>query len=186
MAEPLGGTGMILMWQLLKEIADWVDPIGVLVGLITAVPVFWTWWEIVFGARRRRRELFREARRHQGERPAILVVDFLPGKDMDAAVAHARRNLPALADIPDERLVRVRLDHWLEPDDMPEVYRLIQHAARELLVLGADVVHLFYGGPSIGAAVLGTELANGARVLFYQHHQGRYQNFGPLREPRIR
>lgn len=145
--------------------------------------MFWTWWEVVFGARRRRRVWFRQARRHTGERAAILVVDFLPGKDITAAVERARNNTPELKDIPDSRVFRKGTDKSLTPDNMPEIHDLIRSAAGEVLSAGADVVHLFYAGPAIGAAVLGAELANGARVLLYQHNQGQYENFGPLRGP---
>ena len=173
------------MWELFKQFTDVLNPFGIVIGVATAIPVFWTWWEVVFGERRRRRVLLRQARNHVGMRPAILVVDFLPEKDMQAAVAHTRQNIPELQAIPEDRVVRIAVDHWLKPGDMEEIYRRVQKGAGEVLALGADVVHLFYGGPSIGAALIGTELANSARVLFYQHHQGQYQNFGPLREPRM-
>jgi hypothetical protein len=175
------------MWDSFKQFAEnFLNPVGIVVGLIAAIPVFWTWWEVVFGARWRRREWFRQARRHTGERAAILVVDFLPGKDIAAAVERARNNIPELKDIPDSRVFRKSTEQPLTPDNMPEIHGLIRSAARDVLSAGADVVHLFYAGPAIGAAVLGAELANGARVLLYQHNQGQYENFGPLREPRSR
>lgn len=175
------------MWEPIKNFIDTVlDPIGIVVGLLVAIPVFWTWWEVVFGARRRRREWFRQARRHTGERAAILVVDFLPGKDIAAAVERARNKTRELKDIPDNRVFRKVTEQPLTPENMPEIHVLIRAAARDVLSAGVDVVHLFYAGPAIGAAILGAELANGARVLLYQHNQGQYENFGPLREPHSR
>jgi hypothetical protein len=31
-------------------VMTWFDPVGVVVGLIIAVPVLWTWYEVVLGA----------------------------------------------------------------------------------------------------------------------------------------
>lgn len=33
-------------------IAVWLDPIGVVLGLLALVPIVWTWWDVVFGRRR--------------------------------------------------------------------------------------------------------------------------------------
>ena len=57
-------------------IADWLDPLGIVLGLIALVPIFWTWWDVVFGRRRRQRRWFAEISRRPGERPAILIVDL--------------------------------------------------------------------------------------------------------------
>ena len=30
-------------------IADWLDPLGIVLGLIALVPIFWTWWDVEIG-----------------------------------------------------------------------------------------------------------------------------------------
>lgn len=162
-------------------IAAWLDPLGIVLGLVALVPIFWTWWDVVFGRRRRERHWFADIRRRPGERPAILIVDLLPGKDVHAAVENFRRALPALADIPDDRIVVIERQQTLMPDDLPDLHRELRAAAAQLLKAGADCIHYFHAGPAIAAALVGAEFANGARVLLYQHESGSYRNFGPLR-----
>jgi hypothetical protein len=162
-------------------IADWLDPLGVVLGLVALVPIIWTWWDVVFGRRRRERRWFAEISRRPGERPAILIVDLLPGKDVHAAVENFRRRDPPLAAIPDERIRCIVREHSLTPADLPDLHRELRAAAAQLLKAGADCIHYFHAGPAIAAALVGAEFANGARVLLYQHEGGTYRNFGPLR-----
>lgn len=162
-------------------IADWLDPIGVVLGLLALVPIVWTWWDVVFGRRRRERRWFNAIRRQPGERPAILIVDLLAGKDVRASVENFRRQQPALAAIPDERILVVRRDRAITAQDMPDLHRELRHVAAQLLKAGADCIHYFHAGPAVVAALVGAEFANGARVLLYQYGDGCYTNFGPIR-----
>lgn len=162
-------------------IAAWLDPLGIVLGLISLVPIFWTWWDVVFGRRRRERRWFAEITRRPGERPAILIVDLLPGKDVHAAVENFRRRDDALAAIPEERMVSIVRERSLTPADLPELHRELRAAAAQLLKAGTDCIHYFHAGPAIAAALVGAEFANGARVLLYQHEGGSYRCFGPLR-----
>lgn len=162
-------------------IANWLDPISVVLGLLALVPIVWTWWDVVFGRRRRERRWFADIRRRPGERPAILIVDLLSGKDVRAAVEQFRSQQPALAAIPEDRVITLQRDCNLTPDDMAQLHRDLRLAAAQLLKTGADCIHYFHAGPAIAAAVVGAEFANAARVLLYQHDRGGYVNFGPLR-----
>jgi hypothetical protein len=135
----------------------------------------------VFGRRRRERRWFADIRRQPGERPAILIVDLLPGKDVRASVENFRRQQPVLMDVPDERIVIVRRDAHLTPQDMPDLHRELRGAAARLLKTGTDRVHYFHAGPAAVAALVGAEFANGACVLVYQYGNGSYVNFGPIR-----
>ena len=162
-------------------IGDWVDPVGVVLGLIALVPIFWTWWDVVFGRRRRERRWFAEISRRPGERPAVLIVDLLPGKDVHATVENFRRRDATLAAIPVERIVSIVREQPLRPADLPELHRELRVAAAQLLVAGTDRIHYFHAGPAIAAALVGAEFANGALVLLYQHEAGTYRCFGPLR-----
>ncbi len=169
----------------LKAVSDWImtylDPIGVVIGLIIAVPVIWTWVDVVFGRKRRRRRWYEEARGRTGNRPAILIVDLLTDKDVRTAVEHYRQGEPDLKDIPAERIVLVSRDRRLTEAHMPDLLLDIRRAAGDLIAAGADTVHYFHAGPGIAAALVGAEFSNGCRVLLYQHEPGGYRNFGPLR-----
>ncbi|MGK2925601.1 MAG: hypothetical protein ACSLE2_08260 [Lysobacterales bacterium] len=162
-------------------IADWLDPIGVVLGLLALVPIVWTWWDVVFGRRRRERRWFNAIRRQPGERPAILIVDLLAGKDVRASVENFRRQQPALAAIPDDRILVLHRDRAITAQDMPDLHRELRHAAAQLLKTGADCIHYFHAGPAVVAALVGAEFANGARLLLYQYGDGYYTNFGPIR-----
>ena len=109
-------------------IAYWLDPIGIMLGLVALVPIFWTWWDVVFGRRRRERRWFAEISRRPGERPAILIVDLLPGKDVHAAVENFRRRDAALAAIPDERICSIVREQPLTPADLPALHRELRAA----------------------------------------------------------
>lgn len=162
-------------------IMNWLDPIGVVVGLVISVPVFWTWWDVVFGRRRRERRWFYEIRRTPGNRPGILIVDLLVGKDVRPAVERYRQQVSELQAIPEERILVIRRDAKLTPEAVPDFQRELRRTAAELLKQGVDTVHCFYAGPAAVAAMVGAEFANGARMLVYQHDGSGYQNFGPLR-----
>lgn len=164
---------------------DWImtvlDPIGVVVGLVIAVPVIWTWIDVVFGERRRKRRWFREARNRAGQRPAILIIDLLIDKDIRSAVEHYRQTHDALAAIPDDRVITIARGRRLSADDMPDLARDIRAAAGKLIAAGADTVHYFHAGPAAVAAIVGAELGNAHRVMVYQHDPDGYHNFGLLR-----
>jgi hypothetical protein len=116
-------------------------------------------------------------------RPAILVVDLLPGKDVRAQVEHFMADNEALRQIPSDRRFYLDRQKPLTPDAMSDFVSELRQKAADIARAGCDTVHLFYAGPLAGAAIVGAEFANGACCLFYQHQQGRYENFGPLRHP---
>lgn len=168
--------GVIREW-----VMAWLDPIGVVLGVLIAVPVVWTWWDVVIGDRRRRRRWFREAGRAPGDVPAILIVDLLPGKDIGAAVERFRRRQEGLREVAPERVVVVSRGERLEPEAMPDLHREVRAAAGRFTAMGVDTIHYFHAGPAAVAAIVGAELANGCRVIVYQHGASGYCNFGPLR-----
>lgn len=170
------------MWQGISDfIMTWLDPIGVVLGLVIAVPVFWTWWEVTLGQRRRRRRLFRELRRNPGGRPAILILDLLPGRDVRPAVERFRQTDEALRAIPEGRVFCLSRDVPLAPEDMAVILEELRRVNARIVGEGVDVLHYFHAGPACTAALVGAELANSARVIIYQHDHGNYVNFGPLK-----
>ncbi|BCX88950.1 hypothetical protein MIN45_P1320 [Methylomarinovum tepidoasis] len=170
------------MWSVFADfVVTWLDPVGVVLGLIATLPVFWTWYEVVFGERRRRKRWFDEVRRQPGRRPAILVLDLLPGKEIRTQVEHFRAHSDALKDIPEERVFVISREKALTPAEVPALQDEIRCTARRILASGADRVHYFHAGPAFAAALVGAEFANAAPLLLYHYQGGAYRNFGPLR-----
>ncbi len=169
--------------SMMEAVSDFVmtylDPIGVVMGIVVAFPVFRT-WALVGREYRHRRRWFREVRKKPGRRPAILIVDLLPAREVRQQVENWRRGHRALADIPDDRIFELRRDGWLQSEDLPSLHEDIGRQLGRVASAGCDTLHLFYAGPVAPALVLGARLANGPRVLLYQHHAGEYMPFGPL------
>ena len=164
----------------LHIIHTWLDPVSIVFGIILAVPVFATWYTVTLGEKRRRRRWFREAMRQPGNRPGLLVIDLLPGKDVGVMVEQYRQQHEALKAMPRERMATIQRDTPLEAKDMPELVGDIRAAASRLMRQGVDTVHYFHAGPAVVAALAGAEFANGCRVLLYQYGAGGYRCFGPL------
>lgn len=170
------------MWQTFSApIMTYLDPVGVVVGILIAIPVFWTWYEVTLGQRRERRRLYRELRTDPGQRPGILILDLLPGKDVLPAVEHFRQTDEVLRAIPPERLFVLARHRALNPQDMAVLQDDLRRLAARAVAQGVDVLHYFHAGPAVAAALVGAELGNGCRVILYQHHHGNYVNFGPLK-----
>lgn len=57
-----------IVWaEAIKHFVDtYLDPLGIVLGLILAFPIFGTWWEVTVGRRRRERRWFQEIRRRPG------------------------------------------------------------------------------------------------------------------------
>lgn len=170
------------MWPTISDlIMTYLDPIGVVVGILIAVPVLWTWYEVTLGQRRQRRRLYRELRANPGQRSGILVLDLLPGKDVEPAVERFRQGDEVLKTIPPGRCFALARDRALTPEDMPGLHDDLRKVAARIVAEGVDVLHYFHAGPTVAAALVGAELANGCRVILYQHDHGSYRNFGPLK-----
>ncbi|SFF47504.1 hypothetical protein SAMN04488120_10557 [Fontimonas thermophila] len=162
-----------------------VDRIGIVVGLVVAVPIFWTWWQVTFGIQRRRRRWLREISQTPGARPGVLIIDQLAGRDVRVAVERYLASNPALAAIPSDRRQVVKRDSMLMPEHTADFARDLRSAVRRLQDAGVDVIHCFHAGPDVSAMIAGAELSNGPRVLLYHFEQGSYQNFGPLEPLRM-
>lgn len=168
------------MEDLLRFITGTLDPIGTVVGLLLAIPVVWTWYDIVLGRKRRARRWLHEACRDPGQRPALLLVDLLADKEVLPQMERFIATRPELAAIPADRRFKLRRDRRLTPDSLPELAADVRARTADIARAGCDTVHCLYAGPSAAAALIGAEFANGARCLIYQHNQGRYENWGPI------
>lgn len=164
-----------------------LDPIGIVIGLIISVPIFWTWYDLVLGRRRRFNKWRKHASSYTGELKAILIIDLLSGKDMSNQVErYITSQQETLGNIPKERRVHLNWQDEMTPENAPDIARRMQEEIASLQ--GIDELHVFYGGPTTAAAMLGAELANiGCKVMLYQNdrNQQKYVNFGPLRYPHL-
>lgn len=160
--------------------ADYLDPIGILIGIILAIPVFWTAYHVTWGEEAQRRRFFKQISKKPGRTPSILVVNLLPGKDMRNQVENFRQQHEVLKDIPQERIITIRRDAPLQPKDVSELQNELKKAAAALMDSGTDCIHIFLAGPLVAAAMVGAEFAN-MPANVYQYQGGEYVNYGVLR-----
>lgn len=165
----------------MTELWSWLDRASIVAGLVLAIPVFWTWWEVTFGMKQRQRRWLKEVCLDTGARPSILMVDLRPGSDMRAQVTRFVEGHEALRAIPQDRRFRVFRQHELTAQDMPELSEELRLRAADIARAGCDVVHCFYSGPVTAAMLVGAEFANSCRLMLYHFNQGQYIPFGPLR-----
>ena len=171
---------------LLEFTANVLDPIGVWIGLILAVPVFWTWIDLSLLRGRRHRHWLEQVRREPGRRPAILIVDLKAGADIRTQVENFRMGDPQLREIPEAHVGRVFRDKPLAIEDLADLLGEVRNHAADFMRQGVDTIHLFYAGPLAPMAMIGAQFANGFKVLVYQHRPGSggvYDNWGPLQQP---
>lgn len=162
---------------------QYVEPASVIISLILAIPVFWTWWEVTIGKRRQHRKWLHAVKEEPGRNPSVLIVDIpkdSPGRSIKTQVERYRSNHAELALIPSDRIFHIQFGGSLKPDDMARVQREIRKAACEIYAAGTDVLHYFHQGPVSSAAMVGAEFANACQVNMYQWDQNTYQPWGPL------
>ncbi|SEB09032.1 hypothetical protein SAMN05660964_03493 [Thiothrix caldifontis] len=170
------------MQTLLDIINTILDPLGIVIGLILAIPVFWTWYQVVWGNRRRYRQYLQAIRTAPGNRPAILIIDLLPGRNIRAAVENYCQQHANLAAIPRERIFYLQRD-GLGVYQVDAFKASVRQQVGEMYAQGVDRIHYFHAGPSMAAAMVGAELSNGCPVLLYHHEGNGYHGFGLLKLP---
>ena len=169
--------------QMLNEFTmKYLDPLGIWIGLLLAIPVFSTWF-IVLGQKRQNKKIWQQARKVTGNLPAVLIVDILPGKDISTNVRQHLNSEDTFKNIPEERIITLTWGQSLKPNDMPDFTLQLRKAISQIYNTGADRIYLFFGGPNSAATVIGSELANNIPTILYQYNivQGKYENFGPLK-----
>lgn len=158
------------------------------IGLVTAVPVFWLWYDLIYGRTRKHKKWMSDAVENTGRLPVVLIVDLLAARDIEVAVKHFMAGDERLKNIPEERIIKISRNKELLPADMPALASEIQDAAGEVLRHGADELNVFIASPVSVAAMVGAEFSNlSCKVLLYQNDRASntYVNFGPLRHPRF-
>jgi hypothetical protein len=157
--------------------------IASVVGIITAIPIFWTWYEVTFGRTRRHKAQLQQIMQAPGSRPAILIVDLLPGKDVKAQVMNYVKSRPELAGIPAERTFHIGTEKPMSPEEVPAFVDRLRTVSADIVRAGTDCVHLFYAGPIVAMAHVGVEFKRGCKVLLYHHEHGTYVPWSPLELP---
>jgi hypothetical protein len=170
------------MQTLLGFINTILDPLGIVIGLILAIPVFWTWYQVVFGAQRQQRRWLHEISVSPGVRPVILILDLLPGKNIRAAVEQFRQQDAVLKQVPPERIFTLSWNKPLTPATLHDLHQALRRVSHDILNAGTDRIHYFHAGPVAAAASAGAEFANGAPVVLYQYDSGLgiYQRIGAM------
>ena len=158
-----------------------LEPISVVIGIITFFPVIITLWKVTVGEKRQRNKIFKEICNQSGERPAILVVDLKPDVDIWPQVSKTIQENPQLKSVSESRIYRINRAKWLEPENMPDLVDELREKIGSIMSAGVDNIFLIYAGPVTPMAIIGAELANCCRVILFQHHQGVYINWGPLK-----
>ena len=173
------------------EIHKFVQVIDPYVGLLASIPIILTFYEVWFGRTRRHNKWFKQIVRAPGDRPAILIVDILVGKEIKAQVENYRGGIPALKDIPADRIFRVDAasigvtSAELSAKDLTAFARKIGDTIADMYRAGPDVVHYFHSGPLPTVALVAASLANSFRVQMYHWRQGHYECWGPIRHPGV-
>jgi len=175
------------MWESFSNWMSAAEPVDILISLISSVFIFATWWTVTVGRWRRERRVFRELKSNSGTRPAILILDLNPNKDIELDVERFRQTQPDLAAIPKERIRKISRIRDLKSEDMIGLVQDIRQAKADFARHSVDLIHFFYGGPIIVPTLVGAEFVNGCMVLLYQHLPGRgtYENWGPLRHDNV-
>lgn len=163
---------------MIEFIMTWLDPISIVVGLIATVPIFWTWWEVAFGRRRRHAKWYKDARSGKAV-DAVLIVDLLAKEDMRPEIVRflAGKGIG----IANERIFELNEHCELKAEHLPELVTKLREKIGEISRLAPGHLHLFYGGPAAFAMVVGAELANKGNIHIYQRTNGQYYDWGPIR-----
>lgn len=170
------------MHDLIYFIEHVLGPISTVFGILSAVPIFWTWYSIVWGKKKRHRRWHEQATKIPGNRPSVLIVDLLPDKDVTVQVEHFMKSDEKLKSIPQDRVFKLSRSGRLNLEDMADFHRQIVEVSAEIVHSATDVLHVFLASPVSAAAMVGAEFANAQfQVMIYQAGNGNYVNFGLLK-----
>lgn len=157
------------------------DKIGIILGYIAFLPLGYSAW-ILLTMERRRKNNLKRIRKEPGNRPVVLIVDLVKTLDIQADVENFIRATDELKDIKSEDIHRVQRTKDLSPDDVDSILEDIRKERYEIVCKGTDKIHLFFGGPSSIALMIGAEFSNGCSVICYQRNNDtkRYEVWGHI------
>ncbi len=162
---------------------DYIGPIESNLSIIEIVFVILIFFKISVGQKRRQRKVTNELRNQQGNRPAILVLDLNPRKNIRNDVERCRQLDPELAKISDNLVKEITWSREITPDDTVEIVKQLRQANSEFALEAVDQINFFFSGPSPVAALVGAEFVNSCPVRLYHYDASRstYMNWGPIR-----
>lgn len=150
-----------------------VDRFGIIIGLLVAVPVFWS-WGILLTQKRRQRQLLKRLEKISGDRPLAVSIDLMPGESGNQALLYLKKQG---LDMEFLKVTREQLDKEGLQNFIEELHKV----RAEAMMKGADRLHLFYRGPVVGAMLVGEVFSNTAATIYhFDKNLGTYENWGPL------
>lgn len=171
------------------EISSLIGVTASTIGVFTAIPIIWTWYDIVWGRKKRHRDYLKNAANLAGNRPGILVVDLLPSRNIWQAINKFCQANEQLKNIPKDLIFKIDYFHLMSAKTMPDLARDLRKISSDALNHGVDVLHVFYAGPTIAATLIGAEFSNTCRVVLYHHNTNgnadAYENWGILKYEHI-
>lgn len=166
------------------EIWSRIDQIGIVVGLITAVPVFYSAWALWDDRKDNKRKL-EAVRKKPGKKPTVLIIDVVK-RDLQPIQAQVENWLLQQDDLkniqPNSIYVAV-FDGELGPDQVDGFIKTIRIEIGKLLATGTDKIHVFIRGPILIGTITGEILANTGAPVFLYHNTRNvsgYENWGQL------
>ena len=160
------------MWSAIVHFIEGLSPIASIIHILAVIPIVSTWWVLVVRRRAREKRQLRETMREAGSRPAVLIVSLLTA-DIENSVLHYIHERPELKKVIEgNRLFKVKRTDWLHSKDMPGLYRDLTDASSRVIGSGADVLHIFYGGPVVPGMLVGSVFGNRGQILMYYQSKG--------------
>lgn len=152
---------------------DAIDKLGIIIGIIASIPIFWS-WTILLGYRRRQRQIIKSLEKKSGDRPIAISIDLMPGESKNQVML----SLKTLGmDMEILKLTQERLNKDSLQDFVDGLHRLKADA----MAKGTDRIHLFYRGPIVGALIVGEVFSNIAVTIYhFDKSTGTYESWGPL------
>ena len=152
---------------------DWIQNVEAFIGVILAIPVFWSWY-ILLGNKRRQKQLIKSLEVATGDRPIAISIDLMPGESENQALMFLKKqNL-------DMELFKITRE-MLRKDEIQDLVLELYKIKADAMSKGADRIHLFYRGPVIGALIVGEVFSNTAVTIYhFDKNTGCYESWGPL------
>lgn len=151
---------------------DTLDKIGIVVGLLLSVPVFWS-WTILLGQKRRQKRILRSLERNPGDNPVAVLIDIGPEEIQNQVIAFLKKSGTNM------ELLKVSIKK-LEKEKLQDFVDDLHKIMAQAMEKGADRFHLFYKGPVAGALLVGEVFGNTVTTIYHLDKSIGYESWGPL------
>lgn len=168
-----------------KQMWQWLDRAGIVIGLIVSAPVFYSAWAIWDQRKKKKRQL-KEIRKKPGNRPSVLIIDVRkPGSaSIQPQVENWLRSNDKFKGLPVEAIAIAEFNGEMTSRDMTPFAAEIRKQIGKIMASGTDRVHVFMRCPLPVAASTGEILSNsGCPVILYHNQLNTgYENWGLLHQ----